>query len=103
MYYFLLWNHPTVKPLSVADKKQAIKDAVSIFRKERNVDIQGRYLTILALALLPSAIVFINFSLLFALVLFSANCVLLELFLAKSEVPFIRDIIEEHQFVSSHI
>jgi len=94
MHYLFLWNIPTLRELSVAERRRIIKSSIALFRREKSVDMQGRYFIIAILALLPAIIIFVNFTLTFAFVMFLINSAMLEWFLAKSEAPFIRDIIE---------
>lgn len=94
MHYLFLWNIPILRELSVTKKRQIIKSSIELFKREKSVDMQGRYFIIAILALLPAIIIFVNFTLTFALIMFLINSAMLEWFLAKSEAPFIREIIE---------
>lgn len=94
MHYLFLWNIPILRDLRIAERRRIIKSGIELFRKEKSTDMPGRYFIIAILALLPAIIIFINFNLPFAFAMFLVNSAMLEWFLAKSEAPFIRDIIE---------
>ncbi|WP_286235124.1 hypothetical protein [Thalassotalea sediminis] len=96
MHYLFLWNHPTLRNLSAADKIKRIRCAIELFNEEKNTDFYGRYAVIFILAILPAVIIFFNFSFLFALLMFWLNILVLEGFMAKSEVPFIAKCLDEH-------
>lgn len=93
LHYLFLWNAKELESLTPSQKFDAITAAVRLFKQDKQADFLGRELLVLAAALLPAIIIFINFNLIFATIMFIVGAFILEGFLTKSEVPFIREFL----------